>query len=67
MKSKYGNAVLVDKLGFIYRSNLKKDTKIYWKCRESEKFKCSARAITEGFYVMSWSGQHSHDVPKKDL
>ena len=63
MKSKYGNAVLMDKAGYAYRSNLKKETKIYWRCRNSEKFKCPARAVTDGFQVMSWTGLHSHSLP----
>ena len=62
MKSKYGNAVLMDKAGYAYRSNLKKETKIYWRCRNSEKFKCPARAVTDGFQVMSWTGLHSHPL-----
>ena len=53
MKSKYGNAVLMDKSGYVYRSNLKREAKIYWRCRNSEKFKCPARAVTDGFYVLS--------------
>ena len=67
MKSKYGNAVLLDKAGYAYRSNLKKETKIYWRCRNYERFKCNARAVTDGFYVVSWNGEHSHVVPKKDF
>ena len=67
MKSKYGNAVLIDKAGYVYRSNLKKESKIYWRCRNYERFKCSARAVTDGFYVVSWSGEHAHVVPKKDF
>jgi len=67
MKSKYGNAVLIDKAGYVYRSNLKKESKIYWRCRNYERFKCSARAVTDGFYVVSWNGEHSHVVPKKDF
>ena len=63
MKSKYGNAVLMDKAGYAYRSNLKKETKIYWRCRNSEKFKCPARAVTDGFQVMSWTGLHNHSLP----
>ena len=63
MKSKYGNAVLLDKAGYAYRSNLKKETKIYWRCRNSEKYKCPARAVTDGFQVMSWTGLHSHSLP----
>jgi hypothetical protein len=63
MKSKYGNAVLMDKAGYVYRSNLKREAKIYWRCRNSEKFKCPARAVTDGFQVLSWTGPHSHPVP----
>ena len=63
MKSKYGNAVLMDKAGYAYRSNLKKETKIYWRCLTSEKFKCPARAVTDGFQVMSWTGLHNHPFP----
>lgn len=66
MKSKYGNAVLMDKSGYVYRSNLKKESKIYWRCRSSEKFKCPARAVTDGFQVVSWTGIHSHQVPTTD-
>ncbi len=70
MKSKYGNAVLMDKSGYPYRSNLKKENKIYWRCRNSERFRCGARAVTDGFYVIAWTGTHTHApeaVPPKLL
>jgi hypothetical protein len=60
MKSKYGNAVLMDRAGYPYRSNLKKENKIYWRCRNSERFRCGARAVTDGFYVIAWTGTHTH-------
>lgn len=62
MRSKFGNAVLVDKAGYVYRSRQKKESKIYWSCRDEAKFKCNARAITDGFYIMSMSGEHHHDA-----
>ena len=60
MRSKFGNAVLMDKLGYVYRSNLKKESRMYWRCRDYERFKCNARAVTDGFYVMCWTGTHNH-------
>ena len=60
MRSKFGNAVLMDKLGYVYRSNLKKESRMYWRCRDYERFKCNARAVTEGFYVTCWTGSHNH-------
>ena len=62
MRSKFGNAVLMDKSGYAYRSNLKKETKIYWRCRDSERYKCCARAVTDGFYVINWTGSHNHSL-----
>ena len=69
MKSKYGNAVLTDKAGYMYRCNLKKESRIYWRCRNSEKFKCNARAVTDGFHVTSWTNGHTHHPPvaNKDI
>ena len=67
MKSKYGNALLVDKAGYVFRTNLKKESKIYWRCRNYERFKCAARAVTEGFYVISWTGEHCHERPQNDI
>jgi len=60
MKSKFGNALLVDKAGYAYRSSQKKDSKIYWRCRDSDKFKCGARAVTDGFYIMAFTNVHCH-------
>ena len=60
MRSKFGNAVLMDKLGYVYRSNLKKESHMYWRCRDYERFKCNAQAVTDGFYVMCWTGTHNH-------
>lgn len=67
MKSKYGNDILVDRYGYTYRSNLKRNDKIYWKCGQSSKFECGARAITHGIVVINWSGFHNHTPPPKRM
>ena len=61
MPSKFGNEVLVDRSGFVYRCNLKREARTYWRCRDSERFNCSARAVTIGFDVISWTGSHNHE------
>ena len=70
VKSKSGNALLLDKEGNLYQINnrSKKSAKIWWKCRECRSnkhlklLKSSGNAVTNGNYVISWSGQHNHIV-----
>lgn len=64
IESKFGNAVLVDKAGYKYRtSHSPGNNKTYWRCRNSDKYKCNARAVTQDHYVKSWSGAHNHPEP----
>lgn len=62
MKSKFGNALLLDTEGYAYRSSNKAGSKTYWRCRSAERNKCKARAVTQGEFVVSWSGMHNHSV-----
>jgi hypothetical protein len=68
IKSKFGNALLLDKEGYVYKSNCKDKTgrKTYWICRDygNKNAKivdsCPARATTDGIYVKKWKGIHNH-------
>jgi hypothetical protein len=71
IQSKFGNALLLDKEGHVYKTNCKDKIgrKIYWICREYEKqsksgidkgLRCTARATTDGIHVKKWKGVHNH-------
>ena len=67
VKSKFGNSLLMDKIGHVYQVNSrsKDGSKIYWTCRERERSKvnsCIARGVTGGIHVLKWSGEHNHEV-----
>ena len=68
VESKFGTTLLLDKLGFLYKVNHKSKTsgKVWWKCHKYDKFKCSARAITDGPSILSRHGNHNHFVPVQD-
>ena len=51
---------LVNDLGYFYGINKKRNSKVYWKCREESRSKCTARAVTHGRYVVSWTNVHNH-------
>ena len=42
VESKYGNPMLLDKGGHVYKSSVKRGRKIYWTCREKNK-KCLSK------------------------
>ena len=52
--------LLVDESSFNYAVNRKSETKLYWKCVECKSRGCRGRAVTQGFYIISKSGQHNH-------
>ena len=71
IESKFGNSLLLDKEGHVYKTNCRDriGRKIYWICREYEKqgkagiepgSRCTARATTDGIYVKNWKGPHNH-------
>ena len=62
IESKFGNSLLMDKAGYIYRANRKRNSKIYWMCRENKirGLKCPAKAVTQGVYIIGLSEQHIH-------
>ena len=56
-----GNYILLDDLGYMYKQNAKRQSHIYWICRERHKYGCNARAVTEGMqYAISFTGKHDH-------
>jgi len=61
LRSKRGNAVLVDASGYHYFVNKKRETRMYWKCLKCRSHGCRARAVTEGFYIISKTEGHSHE------
>merc|ERR1711997_818831 len=65
--SKFGNALLVDKAGYMYyKTHGSKITdKIYWICCDRKKFKCFGRATTEGFYIVNKASKHNHASTEK--
>ena len=74
--SQRGNAMLLDKFGYSYKTDRKNKTgKIYWICCECNKIndkkikmktkKYFARAITDGIYVKQWNGKHNHPLIEK--
>ena len=72
IQSKFGNAILMDKAGFVYKTKSKIGKKIYWICRESDKkqidksSRCKARAITtDGIHIKTWKNEHNHEPPTK--
>jgi len=64
---KRGNPHLRDCFGFTYKTNrgtyesVLKGERVNWMCRQYHTFKCTARAITEGKYVVKWRGDHFHN------
>jgi len=61
LRSKRGNAMLVDSSGYHYFVNKKRETRMYWKCLKCRSHGCRARAVTEGFYIVSKTAEHSHE------
>ena len=65
-KTSRGNALLLDPDGFSYCMNQKKKNRIYWICNKFGKFgkhKCRGSAITEGFFIVKFSGPEGHCHP----
>jgi len=65
MRSTKGHAQLVDKSGYIYnkhRTNASSGI-IFWSCREDKRWGCKARVHTEGFHIIKYCNQHSHEQP----
>ena len=70
--SKSGNALLVDKAGYMYHKVKNQRSKITdrinWICNDGNKFKCFAMARTEGVYIVDKASKHNHSVLKsKDI
>ena len=66
VKKKRGNAQLVDLKGFCYKKtkiSRLDPHRVFWICTRRSRYKCTARATTEGLNIIS-VGNHTHD-PKK--
>ncbi len=62
LKTKYGNAVLMDPKGYMYVADKKTSKKILWKCWSYKAEKCKARAHTMDFKIVYQNCPHNHDV-----
>ena len=63
VKTRFSSALLLDKKGYVYKTNSKNGSKTYWVCRnhlKDKNNKCLARATTDGNYVTYWKGVHNH-------
>ena len=64
MRSTKGHAQLVDKSGYIYNKHRTNASGIiFWSCREDKRWGCKARVHTEGFHIIKYCNQHSHEQP----
>ena len=54
VRSKFGNALLMDKAGYLYQKSGENQAKT------KIDLKCSANAVTIDAFVISWSGGHNH-------
>ena len=55
-----GNPILLDKEGYIFKTNTKRGKKTYWCCRDYKLQNCLARNVTVGIHVKMWSNAHNH-------
>ena len=65
VKTKRGNAQLVDFKGFSYnKTKISRldPHRVFWICTRGRKDKCTSRATTEGLNIIS-TGDHTHDPP----
>ena len=62
--SKCGNALLVDKAGYMYHKVKNQRSKITdrinWICYDGKKFKCFGMAMTEGVHIINKASKHNH-------
>ena len=51
----------MDKSGYLYQKSGENQnkSKIYWRCLNNIKFKCRARASTDGFYITGYISSHN--------
>ena len=68
MKSQKGKDLLV-KENFTYIKDGEKpgDTKVYWRCAEYAKHRCSTRVHTEGVQAVKILGEHNHLAVRTDI
>jgi len=60
-KNLNGNPQLVDMAGFVYSKHRANSIYIQWRCQKNyEGRKCTARATTEGNYIIFRSNEHRH-------
>ena len=67
IESKFGNALLMDKNGYVYKATKKSKSgrKIHWVCRDYDRDKnkkCYAKATTDGIHIIEFHVEHSHPV-----
>ena len=61
--SQQGTSLLQDSAGYTYQKQKHSKafpSKIYWKCGKYSKFKCPARATTDGEFFINFSSKHNH-------
>ena len=62
IRSTKGGAQLKDKAGYIYnKCRTNSNGSIYWSCCDKRRYRCKARAHTEGFYIIGYVNEHSHE------
>ena len=67
IESKFGNALLMDKNGYVYKATKKSKSgrRINWVCRDYDRDKnnkCYAKATTDGIHIVEFHVDHSHPV-----
>ena len=63
--SQKGTPLLLDSAGYLYHKHQhsrKFPSKVYWKCVNYPKLKCTARATTDGAHIINFTAKHNHGV-----
>ena len=62
ISSKRGHPYLLDTSGYSYSRHKSNHsaTRVYWKCSQVYTAKCTARATTEGSFIVDHVGEHTH-------
>jgi len=61
VQTRKGSTQLLDSDGYVYKRSSNHGLNLYWSCRNKDKQKCLARAITDqNNFVTAWRGVHNH-------